>query len=327
VEPISSPRSRKPDLVFVNPAAGGRHAADSLSSLQAFARRTRWSVEFRITTSVQDLEEQASAAAAAGYSRFLVLGGDGSFQDLVNALADFPDAILGILPAGGGNDLADSLGLPHHPVRAAELLQQGEVTYMDAVRVRTSDGRIRLFTGGGGVGLDAQAAHFASTTFRMLTGRLRYLLSAARALIEYQPVQVSADVRFSNSMPVALEATAMIFAILNTPSYGAGLRFAPDATTNDGTLNLVLVEDMPLLPLLRALPRLILFGEVHSPRVKRFPVHHLTIHTDVPRQFHGDGEILGYTPVEIDVVPQAFRILCPPYSPLLSAKSGTKLTK
>ena len=320
VETISPSEHHIPDLVFVNPAAGGRRAADFLPSLRAFALGSKWNVEFRMTESVHDLRSQAASAAAAGFSRFLVLGGDGSFQDLVNALVDFPEAILGILPAGGGNDLADSLGLPHHPIRAAELLQNAVVCHMDAVRARTSDGSQRLFTGGGGVGLDAQSASIASTTFRNLTGRLRYLLSAVLALTNYEPVQLCVHFSSGEAAPSILEANAMILAVLNTPSYGAGLRFAPEGSPNDGILHLVLVEDMPFFQLMKALPRLIFQGEVCSPRVKRFPVHRVTIHTSTPCQFHGDGEIFGYTPVEIEVVPRAFRILCPPDSPLLSGE-------
>jgi diacylglycerol kinase (ATP) len=297
---------------------------DSLPSLRAFAVRSCWNVDFHLTESAQDLTTQAKRAAAAGYKRFLVLGGDGSFQDLVNALAGLPDVVLGILPAGGGNDLADSLGLPHHPIRSAERLRNAKICHMDAVRVKTSDGKERLYTGGGGVGIDARAAYFASTTFRILTGRLRYLLSAARALIDYQPVKVSVQIHSSDTAPSILEADALLLAVLNTPSYGAGLRFAPGAATNDGMLNLVLVEDMPFLQLLKALPRLIVWGQVRSPRIKRMPVKRLSIRTSVPCHFHGDGEILGYTPVEIEVIPRAFRILCPPGSPLLAGEVSTK---
>lgn len=292
--------------------------------MRALAARTAWKVDFRTTGSVADLIAQAQFAAAAGYPRFLVLGGDGSFQDLVNALVSFPEAILGILPAGGGNDLADSLGLPHHPIRSAQLLQYAQVCPMDAVRVTTSDGKKRLYTGGGGVGIDAQASYFALTTFRRLTGRPRYLLSAARALFDYTPFQVRVQIHSSAIRPEVLEARSMFLSVLNTPSYGAGLRFAPGALINDGTLDLVLVEDMPWLELLAALPRLILRGTVRSPRVKRLPVQRLTIETDVPRLFHGDGEILGYTPVEIEVVPQAIRVLCPPGSPLLTRECLTE---
>jgi diacylglycerol kinase (ATP) len=105
---------------------------------------------------------------------------------------------------------------------------------MYAVRVKTSDGKEKLFTGGGGIGLDARAAHFASTTFRTLTGRRRYLLAAARALVNYKPVQARVNIHSSAPNPTVLESDAILLAVLNTPSYGAGLRFAPEAVTNDG---------------------------------------------------------------------------------------------
>jgi diacylglycerol kinase (ATP) len=305
-----------PDLVFVNPAAGGGHASDSLPSLRAMAQRTAWQVEFRLTSSAVDLAVQAQAAARAGHSRFFVLGGDGSFQDLVNALAYLPEVVLGILPAGGGNDLADALGLPRHPVRAAEALRDGEVCCMDTIRVKTSDGRTRIYTGGGGVGLDAEASYLAATRFRKLTGRLRYLVSAAMAFATTRPISVRIDWLDPDSITDPLSTKALLVGVLNAPSYGAGLRFAPSAKTNDGLLDLVLVENLSFLEFSRALPRLILRGEVSSPRVKRFLVRHVTIETAVPCRFHGDGEILGYTPVEIEVLPRALRILCPPGSPL-----------
>ena len=120
------------------------------------------------------------------------------------------------------------------------------------------------------------------------------------------------------SVAAPLSSKALLVAVLNAPSYGAGLRFAPEAKINDGLLDLVLVEDMKVLELLRALPLLILRGEVCSPRVKRFSIRHVLIETDSPCRFHGDGESLGYTPVEIEVLPQAVRVLCPPGSTLLA---------
>jgi diacylglycerol kinase (ATP) len=305
-----------PDLVFVNPAAGGGHAADSLPSLRALALRTSWQVEFRLTSNASDLGSQASAAAATGYTRLFVLGGDGSFQDLVNATRRFSDVVLGILPAGGGNDLADALGLPHDPLRAAELLRDGKVCLMDAVRVETADGRVRLYTGGGGVGLDAEASYIAATRFRNLTGRFRYLLSAAVAFLRSGPISVRINWSSNeNPAPPPFACAALLVAVLNTPSYGSGLRFAPAAKTNDGLLDLVLVEAPSASEMFYALPRLIFRGELRSPRVKRFPVHQVKIETDSPCRFHGDGEILGYTPVRIEVLPGAIRILCPSNSP------------
>ena len=307
--------SAKADLILVNPAAGGGHAMEALPALQTYAVRTGWNVVFRVTSSAQNLCEQARAAAAAGHQRVLILGGDGSFQDLANALINFPKVVLGILPDGCGNDLANSLGLPQDPIRAAELLRDADVIVMDAAKVKTSDGKERLFTGGGGVGLDAEASHIATTHYRGLPGRLRYLFSAARAYAGYKPIQVQLRMETGDGLQVTLTSKVLLLGVLNTPSYGAGLRFAPQANISDGILDLVLVEDLPFVEILQALPRLIVQGEVRSPRVRRFSVRRVTIETDHSCRFHGDGEIFGYTPAEIEIMSQAIRVLRPRSSP------------
>jgi len=262
-----------------------------------------------MTRSADDLAEKARGAVTLGYRRLFVLGGDGTFQVLLNAVSDQSGLILGVLPAGGGNDLAASLGLPADPLRAAALLLQGEPWQMDAVRVRTADGCERLYTGGGGVGLDAEAARFASGVFRDLRGRLRYLLSAIRALFVFRPVGVRISLQPEERQP--LNATVLLAGVLNTPSYGAGLYLAPDAKTDDGTLDLVLLEDLSVWQVLALLPSLWAKGELKTRHVRRFRVNCVRIETERPCRFHGDGEILGMTPVEISVVPQAFCILRP----------------
>jgi YegS/Rv2252/BmrU family lipid kinase len=270
-----------------------------------------------MTSSAADLAYQAQIAAESGHTRLFVLGGDGSFQDLVNATASHSNVVLGILPGGGGNDLADALGLPHHPVRAAELLRDGDFCLMDAAVVETVDGCRRIYTGGGGAGIDAEAAFLAGTRFRKWTGRFRYLLSAAFALLQTRPLSVRVGWSTDENTGQALVIEALLVAALNTPSYGSGLRFAPAARINDGFLDLVIVEALSLFELLSALPMLICFGEVRSSRVKRYQVHEVHIDTRVPRRFHGDGEILGCTPVKIRILPGAIRVLCPKDSPLL----------
>jgi diacylglycerol kinase (ATP) len=302
---------KKPDLIFVNPSAGGGHATLALPALRAYAIRAGWNADFQVTSSAQNLAERAHEAAADGHERIFILGGDGSFQDLVNALRDFPHVALGIIPAGCGNDLASALGFPRNPVRAAELLMDADVCMIDAVRVKTSDRKTRIFTGGGGVGLDAEACHIATTHHRNLSGRLRYLLSAARAYLGYRAIQIRIKMQSSDGTTQALSAKVLLLGVLNTPSYGAGLRFAPQAKIDDGVLDMVLVQDLPLHEILWALPRLIFRGEIRSRRVQRFDVQRVTIETDTPCRVHGDGEILGYTPVEIEIMPQAIRVLRP----------------
>lgn len=309
VEPRPHNNPAALDYLLVNPAAGGGRAQKSLSRLRKFARDHCWNVEIVSTGSPDDLAIRARQAAAAGHQRIFVLGGDGTFQIVLNALAAFSEVTLGLIPAGGGNDLAAALGLPDDPVRAAELLLRGKVCQLDAVCVQTSEGTQRLYCGGGGVGLDAEAARYASGSFRNLHGRFRYLLSGIRALSGFHAVQ--ARIALHASKPQELKLTALLVGVLNTPSYGAGLRLAPEAKTDDGLLDLVILEDLHFVEVLTLIPALWRTGQLRTHRVRHFGVKTVRIETESPRHFHGDGEILGTTPVDISVVPRAVRVLCP----------------
>jgi diacylglycerol kinase (ATP) len=307
VEPSSRAGSDQSDLLLVNPAAGGGRAAAAVPDLKELAIRRSWNVDICLTQSPDDLAAKARHAADTGRKRILVLGGDGTFQLLVNALACHPQIILGVIPAGGGNDLAAALGLPPDPVQAAALLLEGEIQELDVLRVRTSDGNERFYTGGGGVGLDAEALRYANGPYRNLPGRFRYLMSAIRALFAFRAIR--ARVAFCESQSNTLEARALLVGALNTPSYGGGLYLSPEARTDDGRLDLVLLEDLNLGQILTLLPALALTGQLNTRRLRRFSTTAVRIETDPPCWFHGDGEILGMTPVEVSVVPRAVRVL------------------
>ena len=315
--PTPLPPACPPDLLLVNPAAGGGLALKVLPDLKRFAAQHQWNIELAVTDSPEDFTLRAHHAACAGRPRIFAVGGDGSFQLLLNAVQGAPQPILGVIPAGGGNDLAAALGLPDNPLRTAGLLLRGEVCQMDAVRVRTAEGYERLYTGGGGVGLDAEASRFAGSAYRNLHGRVRYLLSAIRALAGFHAFRANVTAA-DGAAPIELRR-ALVACVLNTPSYGAGLALAPEAKTDDGKLDLVLVEDLSVSEILALLPSLAFRGQLNTPRVTRHSVACVRIETDPPRSFHGDGEILGTTPVEISVVPRAYRVL---RAPRVSPSSG-----
>jgi diacylglycerol kinase (ATP) len=310
VSTFSSFSSQVPDLILANPTAGGGFGREALPRLKAFASEKHWSAEFLSTESAAEFAQIACEEAAAGRERIFALGGDGTFQALLNAVAGHANVSLGVLPAGGGNDLAAALGLPLDPVRAAELiLTRGEAVPLDAARARTADGTERLYMGGGGVGLDAEAARFASGTYRKMRGRGRYLLAAIRALGTFRGIRVR--VSLEGAEQPCMEGTALVLGILNTPSYGGGLRLAPEAGLEDGRLDLVLLENLGALEIARMLPRLAASGEIRTRRIQRHRISRARIETEWPCAFHADGEIFGMTPVEIAAVPGAMRVWRP----------------
>src|SRR5882757_2278784 len=293
-------------IVFVNSVAGGGRARSYLAQIQKLFESFQVHAQFVMTSSAGELESSVQNVISQGQRVLFAMGGDGTFQALANA-AFGAEALLGILPVGGGNDFAAALGLPDDPVKAAEAILRGNQRFVDLVRVRTAEGRTRLYAGGGGIGLDAEAARYASGAYRWLPGRVRYIAATLRALVGFLPIDVRLD--FPESGVSSYEAKALLAAALNSPTYGAGLRLAPGATLDDGFLHVVLIENIGTIGILRLLPQLMASGELRTNRVKRWQTCKVRLTTTKLCLFHGDGEILGSTPVEIEVVPRAVRVL------------------
>ena len=295
-------------VVFVNPRAGGGRARAYVGQIKELFESFAIRVEVQLTGSVEELQAGAHEAISQGHKMLFAMGGDGTAQALAKVTYG-SDAVLGLLPAGGGNDLAAAAGIPGHPLKAAQTLVHGRIRRVDVVKAQTADGRAHLYVGGGGIGLDAEAARLAGERYRRLPGRLRYLASALHALARFQPLEVRLE--FPGSAYQAYSDKALLVAALNTPTYGGGLRLAPGATVDDGLLHVVLIEELKMLNVLSLLPRLTMRGELRTDRVKRWQVERLTLSADRPCLFHGDGEILGPAPVLIELVRGALQILSP----------------
>jgi diacylglycerol kinase (ATP) len=297
-----------PAVVFVNPAAGSGRAESYLPRIRRVFEAASVPAEFIFVGSARELESNTLAAIKSGKRLLFGLGGDGTFHGLVNA-AHGSDVVLGVLPGGGGNDFAGALQLPEDPVAAAEAVLRGQPKRVDLARARTGDDRTRLYVGGGGLGIDAEAARFASGAFRRLPGRSRYVASALRAFCTHRAIGVRAEFPLSDLAPI--ESKCLLAAVLNTPTYGAGIRLAPGARLDDGWLDAVIVEDLTGFEVLGLLPQLLKSGELRTSHVKRVHARAVKFVTDRPCMFHGDGEIIGPTPVEIEIMPEAVRVLTP----------------
>jgi diacylglycerol kinase (ATP) len=297
-----------PAVVFVNPHAGAGRAGRFLPAVREVFASHKIPVEFLLTESVENLESLALGAIQDGRRLLFAMGGDGTFQGLVNA-AFGSDVLLGILPAGGGNDFASALGLPRDPIAATHSVLRGREGVVDLLRARCGEGRQRLYTGGGGIGVDADAANHAAVTYPRLRGRVRYIAGLTRALREFKGLRVRAE--FPSSSLAAMEANVFVAAAFNTPSYGSGVRLVPNALLDDGLLDVAFVESMSAWRLPPLLAPLLLRGTLPDARVKRVRARCVVLSADRPCIFHGDGEIFGPAPVRIEVVPRAIRIVAP----------------
>jgi diacylglycerol kinase (ATP) len=295
-------------LVLVNPVAGGGRARRVMPDVAAYLREQGYVAEFAESRDGADLERRAGEAARAGYNPIVMAGGDGAVQHVARAMMGL-GATLGIIPLGGGNDVAAALGIPADPIDAAHLLVRGKARPMDVVGVRLASGKETLYLGGGGMGLDAESAGLANTRFRNLPGAARYVAGALWTLRRFRAFR--AEIALDGEAAFRSEPL-LLAAVTNTPFYGGRIRIAPEALVDDGVLDLVLVHAMPWQRLVELIPVALATGRLGPPEILRYRARRIRLSADRPVLFHGDGEVFGESPMDLECLPGAIRVLAPP---------------
>ncbi|BCJ70775.1 hypothetical protein CS0771_03190 [Catellatospora sp. IY07-71] len=212
---------------IVGPAA--RHGLARLMPVAQLLRAGGARVRVEYTTGVAQARLLARRCAAEG-DVVLAAGGDGTLRCLGAALAG-TDGVLGVVPAGRGNDLARQLGLPHRPADVAELLLHGRPRWIDTV-----DAAGETVLGSVYAGVDA-AANERANRARWTPSGLVYPLAGARALAGWRPTRY--EIAVDGGPPMALTAYTVVVA--NSGFYGGGLHVAPDARVDDGLLDVIVL--------------------------------------------------------------------------------------
>jgi diacylglycerol kinase (ATP) len=292
-------------LIIVNPASGGGRALAVEPLVASYLAAQSKSVQFVHSRSSEDIPELAAKGAAEGYRYVIALGGDGAFHHVVEGIRG-TDAIAGFFPAGNGNDIARDLGIPADAVSAAAAFCHSVPRTVDLVRVQFRDGRTAHFLGAGGMGLDAEAAHLANTQFKSWPGVTRYLAGAMWTFFREPAFELEAEL---DGTPWA--GRTLFAAVANATSYGSGVRIAPDAKMDDGQLEVVLVSDIAWSRLVEAIPIVLTTGDVRFDEVKRFRCRRVVLRADRAVKVHGDGELLGESPAEFEILPGAIQVMVP----------------
>ncbi|HUH17360.1 MAG TPA: diacylglycerol kinase family protein [Methylomirabilota bacterium] len=295
-----------PPLVIVNPTAGGGRPARIVGWLRN-RPELRGGGLVEVTSRSGEAESLAARAGARGYRRVIVVGGDGTIQEVVNGLLAAPaPPSLGIVPLGSGNDLARSLGLPTDTGRAWRVAVGAAERRVD-VAVASGNGGTRRFASAGGIGFDAQVAAAMAVRRGWQRGRAGYLLTTLGELRRF----VNRRVRLSVDGTV-ITRDVLFVAIANGAYYGGGMKIAPGASLDDGMLDLCVVGDVSRLTALRQIPGLYRGTHVRHPAVEMLSGRQIEVEGDEETRIHLDGEPWGGLPMRIRVEPSALVVAAPP---------------
>jgi YegS/Rv2252/BmrU family lipid kinase len=285
--------------LIVNPSAGGGRATRTLPEVLAAldARGLEYGVER--TTSLEHARGLARAAADAGQAA-VAFGGDGLIGAVAGALHG-TGGVLGVLPGGRGNDFARTLGIPLTPRAACEVLATGVVRDIDL-----GEAGGQTFIGIASCGFDSDANRIANQA-RLVRGNLVYAYGALRALAGWRPARFTIELDGAGTRT----ATGYTIAAANSKAYGGGMWLAPDASLEDGLLDVVIVGEVPKLRFLRLLPTVFKGEHVHEPQVEVLRCGEVRISAERPFEMYADGDPIAQLPVTVRALKGAVKVLVP----------------
>ncbi len=297
-------------LIVVNPTSGRGRGQRAAEAVAADLHKRGADAVIRHTTAMGDAEQVAREVSLDPAQRprcIVACGGDGTMQEIANALAslkaeladDCP--VMGLAPAGRCNDFARVLGVTPNPGVIAGILADGEPRAIDLGRVNG-----RYFCTVATVGVDADISSYVDKMGVPLTGTAAYLYGTLCVLRRYRGRHLRIEGDFG-----VIEQPVFVASSANTSSYGGAIPIAPEAVPDDGKLDLCLIDDISRLRSLTMFPR-VLFGRHCLQREVRFlRTSRMNIQSDKPAELWADGERIGCTPATIEVAPAAVRVMLP----------------
>jgi len=291
-------------LIITNPAAA---RADEAHLLAAQRRLGAGGVRAEIarTTAAGDGERLARQAVTDGVDLVIAHGGDGTAMDVAAALVG-TGRPLGLLPAGTGNLLAGNLGIPRSWRAASDLILHGAPRTVDVGRL-TSGAGSRIFAVACGAGFDAELMRSTEARHKRLYGMFAYIATAvslARAIARVH-VRLEAD-------GVVHEAEAALVLVANCGQLIPGiLPLHTEVRPDDGVFDVAILDATSLPGAARLVWRMFLRRPHAVPGITFLRASRVRLSAEPPLPVQADGEAAGLTPVSVEMLPLALRVLAP----------------
>ena len=244
--------------------------------------------------------EIAAEAVSRGQSPVVLIGGDGTLFEAVNGMARAGRFLpIAQIPVGTGNSFIKDLGIQtvEDGLRA---LAEGQTRPVDIGRVRSAAGEYH-FVNLVGAGFVANVASRAGT-FKIF-GDLAYTIGVLLELVLLRSVPCRLTVDGKEHVREAL-----FVEVCNSRKTGGQMIMAPSALVDDGLFDVVLARAMSRATLLKLFPLIFTGDHVQDPHIEIFRCARISLSFEPPQKVTPDGEILGKTPLEIEVVPRALEV-------------------
>ncbi|GHD88545.1 YegS/Rv2252/BmrU family lipid kinase [Streptomyces naganishii] len=286
---------------IVNPTAGGSAGAAALLRVARLLREAGARLDTEYSRSLAHAQELARRAGEDGRV-VLAVGGDGIAGGIGGALSG-TGTLLGLVPAGRGNDFARALGLPTEPAALARVLLDHAPRMVDTIEVESAVHPRTVVLGSVYAGVDALANRHANRS-RLLRGSASYYAGGLRAVATWRAATFHVTVDGEKHTHRGYTVVAA-----NSAYYGSGRMIAPGARLDDGLLDVVVIPEAPRRLFFTMMNELKTGAHVARPEVRVLRGREITVEADRAVPYGADGEVDAVLPVKARVLPGALAVL------------------
>jgi YegS/Rv2252/BmrU family lipid kinase len=300
----------------VNPAAAnGRIKNEWASILETARAEYSPTIDFALTGGPGDGAPLAMRALKEGYDVVVSVGGDGTLNEVVNGFFEDdrpvnPSASLGVISLGTGGDFIRTLGISRDLHAYLETLKRANARAVDTVRsvVTAPDGsrKVRYFINVGEFGSGGAVVEKVNRTTKALGGRISFLWGILTTLPRYKNKEITYSVDGGDERTEVLNN----FVVANGRFYGGGLKPAPEASLDDGQMDIVTMGDFRFREVLFSLGKLREGTHLSNPKVGFVRGRKVVARSEKKVLIEEDGELVGSLPAEFEIVPKSISLIC-----------------
>jgi YegS/Rv2252/BmrU family lipid kinase len=317
---ISSDDTRKAGVTvsgiafIVNPHAGKHVTELNWPVIETLARDRLGHFETYMTRKPGDAWIFAKAAVAKGTDLLVCMGGDGTLNEVINGVMMHEESIrsdvtIGFVPKGTGCDFVRTVPIPQNTEHALNLIAAGSVRSLDLGRVFFHNHQgcicLRYFHNITSFGLGGEVARRVNRTSKALGPFISFFWTTLTSIFMWgkKRIRLKIDNDFEQ------EFNIWNVAVANGRYHGGGMRVAPDASVDDGCLNVTVIGDLTIPDIFLNLPKLY-NGRIYDiDNVVTFTGKKIEAFSDQQVLLDVDGEQPGMMPVVIHIIPGALKII------------------
>lgn len=283
--------------IIINPLGGKGKSQKALATVEKILAEKNIEYTIHKTEYAGHATEIAKVLSAKPDTKIIAMGGDGSFNEVLNGIDNFENVTLGIIACGTGNDFVRATGHPTDVKKALDVILYGKTSYIDYIDLGE---RRCLNVAGTGMDVDVLVRYAEMKAFR---GKVKYYASLIDTLLhlKFHKLRITMDGN-------AVEKSVFMIGVGNGTSFGGGMPICPNAKVDDGLLHVVIINESKKRKIPFMLLSFLRGKHVDKPFTEEYTAKEVIIESLDGGKIETDGEVIDDQILNCNIVSGVLKV-------------------